>query len=288
MVVPKPRSELQSRSDTTPWSLGETGAKQGAGISPDTEREILDAVDRLVDSLRETHGTDATSRLTARRSDEEKPFLWALFPEIVKASELERSLSGMTGSCLEEVAATLARAPGHHAETQHVVTGTVTGAVMQYIDQLVRDGRAKDRGAPLPNLEEEMAMIRGASHGVKEQRSQKVDVYVQTSHKAYYFDMKTVKPNSEQVKQMKKRLMLIRALRLPEDVAAHGVLPYNPKGEGEHWTPGPSYLDYNNAEVLVGEQFWDGLAGPGTFRELLALFGRCGLERREDLRDLLR
>ncbi len=63
-------------------------------------------------------------------------------------------------------------------------------------------------------------------------------------------------------------------------------IPYNPYGRAPHVHAfALPFFDFAN-EVMIGEQFWDFVGGPGTYEELLDLYRRVGDEFSEHLREL--
>ena len=88
---------------------------------------------------------------------------------------------------------------------------------------------------------------------------------------------------------MKKKLLEVQSICISEGVPAKGfaVFHYNPKGTKSDFSAGKQYFDYKNGEVLVGDQFWDFIAGPGTFRSFMDIWMDVGRERSVDLNGLL-
>jgi hypothetical protein len=188
---------------------------------------------------------------------------------------------------MELAAASIVRGHGHNGRAQWTVSGTVAPDVLEYIRKLARPGRASETPKDPPAIEEELRTLRALNKGHKVSHSVTLDVFVEAEGREYYFDLKTPAPNSDQPRDMKDRLMRVRALRLPEVVDARGVFYYNPQGTEGLYTSGQAYLDYKGGEVLVGRQFWDFLAGDGTYEELIGLFAEVGTNRSDDLIHLL-
>ncbi len=257
-------------------------------ISPASRGAILFILNGLVDSVTKQYGgAKPTYDVFAKKGKKEKPFLYALFPDIVRPSEIERSTSGKMGNAVRDVAKQVALGAGHRAEIEYVVHGAATGEVIDYINKLVRPKRGKEKPEDPADITKEMETIRVLNAGSKAEHDVTIDLFVESQGEEYYFDLKTPQPNADQPREMKSKLMRARALRLPKDVHGHAVFYYNPKGlEGKH-VVAPAYLDHAGGEVLVGKDFWDMLAGPGTYEELIELIQAVGLARQHELRALI-
>jgi hypothetical protein len=251
--------------------------------------EILAIINGLVDSVVNQYGTKGpvVDNLFAPTGKKQKPFLLAMFPELIRASEVERSVSTKMGGVMQRTAGAIARSVGYKAECEYDVTGRVAPEVLTYIRKLVRPGKGKEKSSDAADLEAEIATIKSLNNGPTIEHSVTIDLFVEADGEEFYFDLKTPSPNSDQPRDMKDRLMRARALRLPKDVTAQAVFYYNPQGLNGPYSNGRLYLDYARGEVLVGRQFWDKLAGPGTYEELVRLFEVVGQQRRTELLALL-
>jgi hypothetical protein len=257
-------------------------------LNPATKRAIEALLNELVDWLLDRYSSAATQLdVLATVGKKQKPFVVGLFPAVVKASQIERSLSTKLGDTMQECAKLVAVGAGFHAETEYVVKGTVSQPALDYIRQLVRRGRASSSG-PGPDIRAEMTTLQGLlttgglfSHEVK------MDLFVRDGTDEYFFDLKTPAPNSDQPRDMKDRLMQARVLRRGASVGAYAVFYYNPNGTAGPYTQGAAYLDYKGGEVLVGRTFWDLLGGSGTYEEVVKVFSDVGAKRAADLQPLL-
>ncbi|MEX2237837.1 MAG: TdeIII family type II restriction endonuclease [Dehalococcoidia bacterium] len=250
-------------------------------------QQIVAVLNQLVDAVVAKY--DPSSRIPydalALKGKNQKPLMYGLFPEVVRGSEIERSLSSRLGTVLQKVGKAVAESGGNTADHEVTVRGEVAPDVLEYIRKLVRPGRSTDNDRP--DIRAEMQTIDGLNRGSMVDHSVKIDLRVETEEREYYFDLKTPSPNSDQPRDMKDRLMRARALRLPVAVDAYAVFYYNPGGIEAPYAAGGVYLDYKGGEVLVGRQFWDMLAGPGTYEEVLSLFAEVGQQRRQELLSLL-
>ena len=252
------------------------------GLPASTTSDLREILNNLVDWIvkRVPPASDAPYDLFSAAGTREKPFMYGLFPMIVRGSEIERSLSTKLGDVMRDAAVAIARGGGFEAYPEHRVSGRLGHQVLPYIRELVRKSRP---GSERPNLREELATIRGLNRNQDTDQAVTIDLFVATGDDEYYFDLKTPQPNSDQPRDMKDRLMQARALRMPKTVSAYAVFYYNPKGLAGAYTIGQKYLDYAGGEVLVGKAFWDFIGGDGAYAALVRLFAQVGSERRAEL-----
>ena len=113
----------------------------------------------------------------------------------------------------------------------------------------------------------------------------KVDVFAEDQKgEKYCFDIKTVKPNIGGFEDYKRMLLTWAAAEMARDpkVKIHTLIaipynPYEPK-QYERWTM-RGIFDLPQ-EVMVANEFWDFLGGPGTYQDLLDCFEVAGVELR--------
>lgn len=110
---------------------------------------------------------------------------------------------------------------------------------------------------------------------------------VSNDGQVYLIDLKTAKPNINEFKAYKHTLLQWVAASLYHDpnLQIHTLLaipynPYEPKPY-ERWTLS-SLIDIDH-ELMVGKQFWDFLAGDGTYEALLDVFETVGINIRDEI-----
>lgn len=141
-----------------------------------------------------------------------------------------------------------------------------------------------------PNKKDEIERMRkvcqtGKMITVKPTR---VDLMFESNEGVYYlFDIKTAKPNAGGFKEFKRTLLewvaIILANKPDAEVNTLIAIPYNPY-EPEPYTRRTmrGMLDLEN-ELKVADEFWDFLGGKETYKNLLDIFERVGIELRDEI-----
>ncbi|MBF0345870.1 MAG: TdeIII family type II restriction endonuclease [Nitrospirae bacterium] len=100
-------------------------------------------------------------------------------------------------------------------------------------------------------------------------------------------DLKTAKPNVGSFKEFKRTLLewvaVTLAVNPTADVQSLIAIPYNPYEPEPYnrWTM-KGMLDLNN-ELKVADEFWDFLGCADTYKDLLDVFERIGIELRGEI-----
>ncbi|MGD0652456.1 MAG: TdeIII family type II restriction endonuclease [Verrucomicrobiia bacterium] len=191
-------------------------------------------------------------------------------------------------SVFEEVAVILARPNFKQAEAQYkelnakVSMGAQT-EVQEIIDELTTSAAKPDKQAEIERVR------KVANTGtIKKVKQPRVDVFLIANNGVeYYFDLKTAKPNMDEFKAHKRKLLEWAAYRLQANPKAQlktGLaIPYNPYEPEpyQRWTLAGLY-DLPE-ELLVAEEFWDFLGGKGAYTDLLEVFEQVGIELRPEI-----
>ena len=211
------------------------------------------------------------------------PFHQALFPDRdLSIWGEERSFSTALGNRFQKIALVLARAVHGNGESNYTVTGSIPNATLSTIGAIVSDLRSGSRSMN-GHYPEFCDMARSGYAGDLVQRSARLDVfYSDQGGGENYFEIKSPKPNRGQCWEATERLLLVQGLRASHTgpVRAYYGMPYNPYGEDKAtyaWHHATELLDIEN-QVLIGQQFWDFIGGPGTYSALLAIFEQIGIE----------
>jgi Type II restriction endonuclease, TdeIII len=142
----------------------------------------------------------------------------------------------------------------------------------------------------IPNKPEEIEAIREVCRkgDMKTVKPTKVDVkLISSDDTIYLFDIKTAKPNAGGFKEFKRTLLEWVAVTLAIDPKANVqtiiAIPYNPYEPKPYsrWTM-RGMIDLEN-ELKVADEFWDFLAGKGTYIDLLDCFEQAGMQLRTEI-----
>jgi type II restriction enzyme len=191
-------------------------------------------------------------------------------------------------SVFEQVAVIIARPHFQYAVSQYREFNDTVSAEAQTIIQRIMDDLRTARMKP-DKPAEIAAILRVAQTGVsKPIKRPRIDLFLQ-SHDGteYYFDLKTAKPNRDEILGFKRKLLewvAIRGAVNPTAKIYTGLaIPYNPYEPApyERWTL-QGLFDLPN-EIKVAEEFWDFLGGANAYVELLEVFEMVGIELRPEI-----
>lgn len=189
-------------------------------------------------------------------------------------------------SIYEPVAKELAREKFKEVRTQFALGKLITDKAQEEIQNIMNDLSIDGE----VNKESETTRIRKVAQAGKTNnfRSVKVDLLlVSKEDEVFMFDLKTVKPNKGDFISYKRNMLEWLAVyfyKFPKQkVNTLIAIPYNPYEPEPYkrWTM-KGMLDIKK-EVLVAEEFWDFLAGEGTYKVLLDCFEIAGIELRPEI-----
>jgi hypothetical protein len=214
-----------------------------------------------------------------------KPLYAALVPdEVFKGAHFERRFVTPFGHAWEQVALVVARARGATAAMGHAIHGTIPEERLRRIQEVLN--RLEFRGASgprvPPNWREELNYILQGG-GASIPTTVVCDLHVQeaASGLTYAFEIKAPLPNSDQTKVSKEKLLKLHSM-VPQPVAqAFFALPYNPFGRRQdyEWSfPARWFNMREDPVVLIGEEFWHRLGGPGTYEAFISAVNEIGPE----------
>src|SRR5574344_849512 len=190
-------------------------------------------------------------------------------------------------SIFEPVAKTLASSTFKNVTVQ-ATAGNQISEDAQRVIQNIMDNLTAANSKP-SKLEEIEAIRRvcqsGKMHMVK---PTKVDIMLERrSGELFLFDIKTAKPNKGGFHEFKRTLLEWVAVILGQNPNANVntciAIPYNPYEPKPYsrWTMA-GMLDLDD-ELKVAAEFWDFLAGEGSYQDLLDCFERVGIELRSEI-----
>lgn len=190
-------------------------------------------------------------------------------------------------SIWEQVAVILAKGANNYAERQYKLLGEVDGETEKLISNIHYKLR---KGEIATSKNDEVEQIRRVikKGEAKVDPDSVVDLFVKVKNTENYFDITSAKPNMKEFVALKLKLLRWTALRLSQDKNANVftrlAIPYNPYHPEpyERWTSKGLY-DSGSGEILVGEEFWDFVAGDNIYDDLLDVFQRVGEELRADI-----
>ena len=190
-------------------------------------------------------------------------------------------------SIWEQVAVFLVRGANNYAERQHKLLGEIDQETETFISDIHHKLRV---GETTPNMIDETEQIRRRiKRGqAKVDPDSIVDLFARIEQTENYLDITSAKPNMKEFVALKLKLLRWTALRLSQDknvqVFTRLAIPYNPYHPKpyERWTLKGLY-DLENGEVLVGQEFWNFVAGGNIYNELLDIFQEVGEKLRVEI-----
>lgn len=192
-------------------------------------------------------------------------------------------------SVFEQTAVVVAEGRFPTVEYQADLSGPISGAADVRIQRILDELQAK-RCESLPRAGREIGEIRRVCRaGDARRRSMsRVDVrLVDDGGSIFLLDFKTVYPNKEGFKGMKRQLLEWIAATLHQspdaEVSAFLALPYNPYEPAEYNWMHVWEIFERGTQVKVGPDMWDFLGGKGAYQEVLDCFERAGISMREEL-----
>lgn len=255
-------------------------------IKPATRAKIKGFLEGFLEVQLQKHqklvlsGSEAKRQRADAKAGKLKPFHLAILPpEAVRLSSFERSFSTSLGNTFEECAKLIALDRHQEVVRSCVLTGRISRKCLTEIER-VRS--LIDGGHPVnyPKIVERV---------LKANTKQEVlirtiaDIYIKTSAgQEIYFEIKSPKPNKGQGIEVTDRLLRTHAIKGlgPPEVKTFYAMAYNPYGTRKDYKHSfaTQHLDMKN-QVVIQDEFWDIIGGPGTFKELLESYSEVGREK---------
>ena len=123
-------------------------------------------------------------------------------------------------------------------------------------------------------------------------RLRKVDVFLSTDNTLFLIDLKTAKPNISGFEKYKQDMLewAASALYQKQDANVRIIvaIPYNPYEPEPYsrWTLRGMLEIENQSQLMVGEEFWNFLAGQqDIYQDLLDCFENVGCRMRDEIDD---
>ena len=209
------------------------------------------------------------------------PFHRLLFSdEQVLAARVERSVVTTMGDKLyPAIAKAVSEDRFTDVQTEYVVEGVVNDAACNMIDQIVTELRTpKSRRITQrePDHRAELSDILNSPGGGQTTRAVTADLYIgDFTGGPLFVELKTPLPNLDVAAESKRKILYY--LLIMDRKRVHGAqaflgLTYNPFLTRDRYSHSftKQIMDMDN-QVLMGQEMWDFIGGPGTFDELLAI-----------------
>ncbi|MGO8754655.1 MAG: TdeIII family type II restriction endonuclease [Gallionellaceae bacterium] len=254
------------------------------------EKKIKAAVQTVITSLmnRVMDKVLVTDPFLPEKHKADKPLYAALVPdEIFKGAHFERRFVTPFGAVWESLAEAVASAALGMAIRGQAIDGLVKEGRLQRIAEVLNrlEHGPVDGERVRPDWDTELKYI---LEGEGEKIPVRVicDLYAEDvkNKKRYAFEIKAPLPNSDQTKVSKEKILKLYAMepRLVDE--AYFALPYNPYGKRElyAWSfPARWFNMKKDAAVLIGNEFWDKLGGPGTYKSFISTVNEIGKEYKD-------
>jgi len=252
-------------------------------MKPETKEKVKELVRNVILSKIDNYNAET----------EYKPFFQAIFTkeQILTHTVVHSFYTSFGISIYEQLVKILAEGTGYEAHTQYDLLGELddkTEAVISRIDLDLRAGKRK------PDMKKEFEEIKNSIQKGKPMNDpdKRVDIFIKKPDGTeIYFDITSVKPNMKEFVALKKKLLRWMALRLSADKKAKIItaigLPYNPYHPKPYarWTKGNMY-DQN--QLMVGQDFWNFVAGEDVYDKFIEIFKEVGEELRGKIKEVAR
>ena len=205
-----------------------------------------------------------------------KPLYAALVPdEIFKGSHFERRFVTPFGGVWEKLAKVVATEYHGNCSMGETISGTVgkesLRRIQEVLNKLEHNKKGKERITP--NWSEEIKYIKNGG-GEPIPTDVVCDIFIESkkTNKKYAFELKAPLPNSDQTKVSKEKIFKLLAMNENRVDFAFYALPYNPYGKKEDyaWSFPKRWFNMTEDEsVLIGDEFWELIGGPGTYKNFI-------------------
>lgn len=189
----------------------------------------------------------------------------------------------------EKVASEIATGVFDEVALQREVNGVFAAEAQAEITKIMNELSNADR---LPNHADEVEQIRRYCQAgpVVNKKLSKADIYLVNGNCKFLIDLKTAKPNKGNFEKFKQDMLEWAAAVLYEDdevdVRTIIAIPYNPYEPKPYkrWTIRGMLEVENQSQLMVGQEFWNFLAGgQDIYQDLLDCFENVGLRMRHEI-----
>ncbi len=235
-------------------------------LKADIQTVVSDMMDRVMVRVLEQ------DPFSSEKHRETRPLYAALVPdEIFKGAHFERRFVTPFGKAWERLGQVAATAGLGFSTLGHTITGNVgeerLRRIQQVLDSLEHSPPGKDKVRPDWDRELEYVLEGG---GESRETIVICDLYAEDRQtgERLAFELKAPLPNSDQTKVSKEKLLKLLSMEPLQVDEAYYALPYNPYGKRHDyaWTlPARWFNMKEDSAVLIGDEFWEKLAGQGTY-----------------------
>jgi hypothetical protein len=260
---------------------------------PKTRAEMKRAIQAVIKKMMDgvMHNALVKKPFIPEKHHAEKPLYAALVPdEIFKGSHFERKFVTPFGSAWEALAVVAAEKGLGYGEIHHSISGTVKEGRLQRIQEVLNNlehaKKEENKQSRIrPDWDNELSYIMGAE-GDPIPVTVICDVYAEdrTNKKRYAFEIKAPLPNSDQTKVSKEKILKLYSMEPRQVDRAYYALPYNPYGRKQDyaWSFPARWFNIKQDEVvLIGDEFWEKIGGPGTYQSFIEAVNEMGREYKE-------
>ena len=210
-----------------------------------------------------------------------KPLYAALVPdEIFKGSHFERRFVTPFGKVWERLAQVVGRHSRGFAEIEYQIKGQIPEGRLRRIQETLSSLEYSNNSSIKPNWSKELEyVLKGKGDLIPTTVTSDVFVSTALDKPGWAFEIKAPLPNSDQTKVSKEKLLKLYAMEPLQIESAYFALPYNPYGTKASyaWSFPMRWFDmHNDPCVLIGEEFWDMLGGPGTYMKFIKIVRDMG------------
>lgn len=218
----------------------------------------------------------------------DKPLYAALVPdEIFKGAHFERRFVTPFGGVWEKLAQVVAIEAHGHCSMGHKIDGVIGSESLRRIQEVLNslETKTKDKKKAKPDWSRELEYIqKGGGKPIPVSVTCDIFIHNQESNIKYAFELKAPLPNSDQTKVSKEKMFKLLAMSPKQVDFAYYALAYNPYGKKADykWTfPMRWFNMHEDESVLIGNEFWDLIGGPGTYKTFISEVNKLGKEYRE-------
>jgi hypothetical protein len=213
------------------------------------------------------------------------PFHRLFFDEVsLVAFKQERSVVTKMGMHLyPELAKVIALSNYNDVVREKLIKGIVNIDTANTIDRIVTDLRNNQRS---PGHTKEIKEIQAGYHveGKKVELQMRADIYIGDYPSGPFFaEIKSPLPNLDVCAETKKKILTFETILQGKNPKGFLAFAYNPFETRANYKHGfTNRIMDMGIEILMAEEFWDFIGGPGTFDTLLAIIENVGNELRSE------